>query len=49
MSEVPAVTDATFKEVVLDSANPVLVDFWAPWYGPVEWWLPLSKKLPKCS
>ncbi len=30
------VTDATFESDVLQSAEPILVDYWAEWFGPCK-------------
>jgi len=38
-------TDATFDEVVHSSAEPVLVDFWAPWCGPCKMIVPVIQEL----
>lgn len=34
MSNAKDVTDATFQAEVLDSADTIMVDFWAEWCGP---------------
>jgi len=45
MADLKQVTDASFKQDVLERDKPVLVDFWAPWCAPCRMIAPILDQI----